>query len=121
MLTEHGRVVAVNAVDGKILWESSGTNDAQSVAFADVDGDRVLDILVASGQTFAMALSGRDGSVVWKEDEPALAANHATSLAPRSVLAAPHGSGVLLIGIDPSRTGLRAVAFPRGTVKAASH
>ena len=121
MLTEHGRVVAVNAVDGKILWESSGTNDAQSVAFADVDGDRVLDILVASGQTFAMALSGRDGSVVWKEDEPALAANHAISLAPRSMLAAPHSSGILLIGIDPSRIGLRAVAFPRGTVKAASH
>jgi len=76
---------------------------------------------VASGQSFAMALSGRDGSVVWKEDEPAaLAANHATSLAPRSVLAAPHGSGILLIGIDPSRAGLRAVAFPRGTMKPAS-
>ena len=121
MLTEHGRVVAINAIDGKILWESSSTNDAQSVAFADVDGDHVLDILVASGQSFAMALSGRDGSVVWKEDEPAaLAANHAISLAPRSVLAAPHGSGILLIGIDPSRAGLRAVAFPRGTLKPAS-
>ena len=120
MLTEHGRVVAVNAVDGKILWESSSTNDAQSVAFADVDGDHVLDILVAGGQTFAMALSGRDGSVIWKEDELALVANHATSLAPRSVLAAPHGSGILLIGIDPSRIGLRAIAFPMGTVKPAS-
>jgi hypothetical protein len=122
MLTERGRVVAVNAVDGRILWESSSTNDAQSVAFADVDGDHVLDILVASGQTFAMALSGRDGSVVWKDDEPAaLVANHATSLAQRSVLAAPHDSGILLIGIDPSRIGLRAIAFPRGTVKATSH
>ena len=122
MLTEHGRVVAVNAVDGKILWESSSTNDAQSVAFADVDGDHVLDILVASGQTFAMALSGRDGSVVWKEDEPAaLVANHVTSPAPRAVIAVPHGSGILLIGIDPTRIGLRAVAFPSGTVKAISH
>jgi outer membrane protein assembly factor BamB len=121
MLTEHGRLVAVNAVDGKILWESSSTNDAQSVAFADLDGDHVLDVLVASGQTFAMALSGRDGSVVWKEDEPALVANHVTSLAPRSVLAAPHGSGILLIGIDPSRMGVRAIAFPRGTLKAVAH
>ncbi len=122
MLTEHGRVVAVNAVDGKILWESFSTNDAQSVAFADVDGDHVLDVLVASGQTFATALSGRDGSVVWKEDEPAaLVANHVTSLAPRSVLAAPHGSGILLIGIDPTRIGLRAVSFPRGTLKPTSH
>jgi len=122
MLTEHGRVVAVNAVDGKILWESLGSNDAQSVAFADVDGDHILDVLVASGQTFAMALSGRDGSVIWKDDEAAaLVANHATSLAPRSVIAAPHGSGILLIGIDPTRIGLRAVAFRGGTVKPISH
>ena len=71
MLTEHGRVVAVNTSDGKILWESFSTNDAQSVAFADVDGDHVLDVLMAGGQTFALALSGRDGSVVWKEDAPA--------------------------------------------------
>jgi outer membrane protein assembly factor BamB len=122
MLTEHGRVVAVNTSDGKVLWESFSTNDAQSVAFADVDGDRVLDVLVAGGQTFALALSGRDGSVVWKEDKPAaLVANHAASLAPRSVLATPHGSGILLIGIDPSRIGLRAVGFPRGTVRPVSH
>jgi len=122
MLTEHGRVVVVNAVDGKILLESFSTNDAQSVAFADLDGDHVLDILVAGGQSFAMALSGRDGSVIWTDDGPAAqAANHTTSLAARSVLAAPHGSGILLIGIDPSRIGLRAIAFPRGSVRAASH
>ena len=78
----------------------------------------MLDVLVAGGQTFAMALSGRDGSVVWKEDEPtALVANHAASLAPRSLIAAPHGPGILLIGSDPSRIGLRAVEFPRGTVR----
>jgi outer membrane protein assembly factor BamB len=122
MLTEHGRVVAVNTSDGKILWESFSTNDAQSVTFADVDGDHVLDVLMAGGQTFALALSGRDGSVVWKEDAPAaLVANHAASVAPRSVLAAPHGSGILLIGIDPSRIGLRAVGFFRGTVRPVSH
>jgi outer membrane protein assembly factor BamB len=122
MLTEHGRVIAVNAVDGKILWKSLGSSDAQSVAFADVDGDHVLDILVASGQTFAMALSGRDGSVIWKDDEASvLVANHVTSLAPRAVIAAPHGAGILLIGIDPTRIGLRAVAFPRGSVKPSPH
>jgi outer membrane protein assembly factor BamB len=113
MLTDHGRVVAIHAADGKILWEAQSTNDAQSVAFADLNGDHVFDVLVAGGQTFAMALSGRDGSVVWKEDEPpALVANHAAALAPRSVIATPHGSGVLLIGSDPSRIGLRAIEFP---------
>ncbi|HVS82385.1 MAG TPA: PQQ-binding-like beta-propeller repeat protein [Pyrinomonadaceae bacterium] len=118
MLTDHGRIVAVKTADGKILWESLITNDAQSVAFADVNGDHVLDVLVAGGQTFAMALSGRDGSVVWKEDEPpALVANHAASLTPRSLIAVPHGPGILLIGSDPSRMGLRAVEFPGGTVR----
>jgi len=118
MLTDQGHIVAVNTADGKILWESLSANDAQSVAFADVNGDHVLDVLVAGGQAFAMALSGRDGSVVWKEDEPpALAANHAASLATRSLITAPHGSGILVIGTDPSRIGLRAVAFPEGTVR----
>lgn len=116
MVTEHGRVVAVNAVDGKILWESTSTTDAQNLAFADVNGDHVLDVVVAGGQTFAMALSGRDGSVVWKDDEgPALVANHAASFLPRSVIAAPHGSGLLLIASDPSRIGLRAIGFSNGT------
>ncbi len=118
MLTEHGRIVAVNAVDGKVLWESSSTSDAHGVAFADVDGDRVLDVVVAGGQMFAMALSGRDGSVVWKDDQPpALAANHGNSFAPRSVIAVPHGSGILLIASDPSRIGLRAIGFPNGTAR----
>jgi len=118
MLTDHGRIVAVNPADGKILWEALSTNDAQSVAFADVNGDHLLDVLVAGGQAFAVALSGHDGSVLWKEDEPpALVANHAASLAPRSLIAAPHGAGILLIGSDPSRIGLRAVEFPRGTVR----
>jgi outer membrane protein assembly factor BamB len=118
MLTEHGRIVAVNALDGKILWESSSTSDANGVAFADVNGDRVLDVVVAGGQVFAMALSGRDGSVVWKDDQPpALVANHANSFAPRSVIVVPHGSGILLIASDPSRIGLRAIGFPIGTAR----
>lgn len=121
MLTDHGRIVAVNAADGKILWDALGTNDAQSVAFADVNGDQILDALVAGGQVFAMALSGRDGSVIWKEEPQVLVANHAASLAPRSLIVAPHGSGILIISSDPSRIGLRAIEFFRGMVRPVSH
>ena len=118
MMTDRGRVVAVNATDGKILWDSTVGNEAGPVAFADLNGDHVLDVVMSGGQTFALALSGRDGSLVWKDKEPPMAvANHAGSLAPRSVIAVPYGSGALLIAGDPSRTGLRAIEFPRGTVR----
>lgn len=116
MMTERGRVIAVSGAEGKILWEASVGNEGQSVAFADVDGDRVLDVVLAGGQSFALALSGRDGSVVWKDNEPpAVVANHSVSLAPRSIVAVPYGSGALLIAGDPSRTGLRALEFPKGS------
>ena len=118
MMTDRGRVVAVNATDGKTLWEVSVGNDAETVAFADLNGDRVLDVVIAGRQSFAMALSGRDGSIVWKDNEPpALVANHAAPLTGRSIVAVPYGSGALLIGSDPSRTSLRAIEFPKGTAR----
>jgi outer membrane protein assembly factor BamB len=123
MLTNRGHVVAVNASDGKILWDAPGASDAASIALADVNGDRVLDVLIAGGQEFAMALSGRDGSLLWKEESaPLFVANHTgASLMPRSLVAVAHGSGALLIGVDPSRVGLRAVEFSKGRVAAASY
>jgi outer membrane protein assembly factor BamB len=117
MMTERGRVVAVSAADGKTLWQAKADTEGQSVAFADVDGDRVLDVVLAGGQGFATALSGRDGSVVWKDSESlALVANHSVSLEPRSIVAMPFRSGTLLIAADSSRTGLRALEFPKGSV-----
>jgi len=122
MVTEHGRVVAVNAADGKAVWEVDGGSECEAVAFADVDADGVLDVLMAGGQTFALALSGRDGSVVWRDDEPLSAvANHATSPPFRSVFAIPSATGVLLIGSDPSRTGLRAIEFPKASTRPDRH
>jgi outer membrane protein assembly factor BamB len=118
MMTDRGRVVAVNASDGKALWDATVGSETETVAFADVNGDQVLDVVMAGGQTFALALSGRDGSVVWRDNEPpTFVANHAASLASRAVIAVPYGSGVLLIGGDPSHTGLRAIEFPRATVR----
>jgi outer membrane protein assembly factor BamB len=116
MLTAGGRVVAVSASDGRTLWDANVGNESQAVAFADVDGDRVFDVIIAGRQSFALALSGRDGSVVWKDNEPpTIAANHSLSMGPRSILAIPYAGGALLIGSDSSRTGLRALGFPKGT------
>ncbi|MDX6383109.1 MAG: hypothetical protein QOK48_682 [Blastocatellia bacterium] len=116
MMTEHGRLIAVSGADGKTIWETMVGNDAQSVAFADVNADQLLDVVVGGGQSFALVLSGRDGSVVWKDNEPpGSVANHSNNLAPRSIVTMRYGSGALLIAADPSRTGLRALEFPKGS------
>ena len=67
MFTERGRVVIVKSDEGRIVWEADARR-AESAAFADVNGDRVLDLLLAGREGFAFALSGRDGSVVWKDE-----------------------------------------------------
>ena len=110
MVTEHGRVIAVNAADGRILWNADAGSEVDGMTFADVNGDGVMDVIVGTSQVFALVISGRDGSIVWKDSEGAgLVANHATSLAPRSIVAIPFGRAALLISGDASRSGLRAV------------
>ena len=113
MFTERGRVVIVRSDEGRIVWEADAGR-AESAAFADVNGDRVLDLLLAGREGFAFALSGRDGSVVWKDERvSSVTANHAPGAAPRGTLAVPAVSGVLIIAADPNRTGLRAIEFPK--------
>lgn len=114
MVTDHDRVVAVNAADGKTLWEAAGGSDSDPTAFADVNGDGVLDVLMAGSQTFALALSGRDGTIVWQDKEAlSSVANHAASSTPRRVAVLHSSAGILIIAGDPSRTGLRAIEFSK--------
>ena len=113
MFTERGRVVVVKSDEGRIVWEADARR-AESAAFADVNGDRVLDLLLAGREGFAFALSGRDGSVVWKDQRVStVATNHAPAASPRETFAVPSASGVLIIAADPNRTGLRAIEFPK--------
>lgn len=122
MITRLGRAVVINAVDGKIKWFALGASDAASAAFADVNGDATLDVLVAAGPSFAIALSGRDGSLIWKAEEaggrtPA----RGTPVSVRGLVTATAGDGTraFLVGSDPQRSGLRAVGLPQGSVKVA--
>lgn len=113
MFTERGRVVVIKSDEGRIVWEADARR-AESAAFADVNGDRVLDLLLAGREGFAFALSGRDGSVVWKDDRISTSVtNHAPVTFPRETFAVPSASGVLIIAAEPNRTGLRAIEFPK--------
>lgn len=113
MTTERRHLMAVNSTDGKILWDVLANEYGDMLAFADIDGDHVLDIFTESGQKLALALSGRDGTVIWKDDEAsAPATNHATAFESRGLVAVPVGTGLLLIGAEPTHAGLRAIGFP---------
>ncbi|HEX8558463.1 MAG TPA: FG-GAP-like repeat-containing protein [Pyrinomonadaceae bacterium] len=121
MVTRRGRVALVSTVDGSVRWYAEGAEDAASAAFADVNADGVLDVIVpGGGQTFALAFSGRDGSLVMRVEESGKSPAR-PGAAPRSLVVAPAlGGGGWLVGGDPSGTGLRAVELPKGSVKTAA-
>jgi len=99
MFTDRGRVV-VKSDEGKILWDADA-KQGDSTAFADINADGVLDLLLTSRENFAFALSGRDGAVIWTSDaRTGVATNHVGSHLPRSPFALQITSGVLLIAAD---------------------
>ncbi|MDQ5836521.1 MAG: PQQ-like beta-propeller repeat protein [Acidobacteriota bacterium] len=122
MVTKRGRVALVNTTDGNVRWSTEGATDAASAAFADVNADGVLDVIVPGGKDFALAFSGRDGSLVMKIEEGGKqSAVQKEGAALRSLVVTPSpGGGMMLVGGDPAGVGLRAVELPKGANKAAS-
>lgn len=122
MLTKRGRVALVSTVDGNVRWYAEGATDAATATFADVNGDGILDVIVPGGNDFALAFSGRDGSLVMKVEEGGRhqAENKSDGSLRTLVIAPSLGGGAMLVGGDPAHVGLRAVELPKGSVKAAS-
>lgn len=122
MVTKKGRVALVSTDDGTVRWFAEGGEAAASAAFADVNGDNVLDVIVpGAGSTFALGFSGRDGSLVMRVEESGKAGAEKLGGRTRSLVVTPAlGGGGWLVGGDPSGTGLRAVELPKGSVKTAS-
>jgi outer membrane protein assembly factor BamB len=123
MVTRRGRVALVSTLDGNVRWFAEGAGDAASAAFADLNADGVLDVIVpGGGSTFALAFSGRDGTLVMKVEEGGRAGGaEKPGGPPRTLVVTPSlGGGGLLVGGDPGRTGLRAVELPKGSVKTAA-
>jgi outer membrane protein assembly factor BamB len=122
MVTRRGRVALVSTVDGTVLWFAEGAESAASAAFADVNGDNVLDVLVpGAGSTFALGFSGRDGSLVMRVEESGKGLEQKSAGRTRTLVVTPAiDGGGWLVGGDPAGTGLRAVELPKGSVKTAS-
>ncbi|HEX8115883.1 MAG TPA: FG-GAP-like repeat-containing protein, partial [Pyrinomonadaceae bacterium] len=122
MVTKRGRVALVSTDDGTVRWFAEGGEAAASAAFADVNGDGVLDVIVpGAGNTFALAFSGRDGSLVMRVEESGRVVPSLSGRTRSLVVTPALGGGGWLVGGDPAGTGLRAVELPKGSVKTASN
>lgn len=121
MVTKNGRVAVISTA-GKINWASAGATDAYMATFAHLNTDGVLDVVVASGASFALGFSGRDGTLIWRADENPKATQSAATdeRALRTLTGAMSSTGVpLLVGGDAARSSVRAVGLPPIVNKAA--
>jgi outer membrane protein assembly factor BamB len=118
MITQSGRVAVISTA-GKVSWAAEGATDAYMATFVNLDNDGVLDVVAASGASFALGFSGRDGTLLWRADENPTA-NAATGGALRTLAGSFSSTGVpLLIGGDANRSAVRAVGLPSGAGNAA--
>jgi outer membrane protein assembly factor BamB len=121
MTTARGHVVAVHTTDGKIIWAVAARNDNGAFAFADLNRDGYVDVFTNDGPSL-VALSGVDGSVIWRDTEGlSIVANHTTSISSRALTVLPSGPGAVVVVNEPGRGGLRAISFPNASVRPSSH
>jgi outer membrane protein assembly factor BamB len=115
MVTKRGRIALVNTTDGNVRWSMDGVSSAEGAAFADVNGDGVLDVIVPGGDAFALGFSGRDGSLVMKVED-GRAGSQKSAADTRPLVAAQSLGGMMLVGGDTARMGLRALELPKGAM-----
>jgi outer membrane protein assembly factor BamB len=113
MVTKRGRVALVNTTDGNVRWSMEGVPSAEAAAFADVNGDGVLDVIVPGGDSFALGFSGRDGSLVMKVED-GRAVSQKAGANTRPLIAAQSLGSTMLVGGDTARMGIRALELPKG-------
>ncbi len=120
-MMKSGKVITVNAA-GHIVWSAEGAGDAYSPTFADLNGDGILDVIVASEQAFVMGFDGRDGALLWQADETKTAqGTGGEAAALRSVAVIVAGTRPpLVVSGDAPRAGVRAVGLPSMTMKMAA-
>ncbi len=117
MTTNSGRVIAVDVAHGKIKWSANVGSVAPAIAFADLNSDTRLDVVLPGKNSLAFGLSGIDGSVIWDSGEETRGPIGGESS--RGVLAAARVSDgrIIVVGNDRSWAGLRAFEVMNSSAK----
>ena len=120
MLSNLGRVVAVDLAEAKVKWSVDGFRSAAAATLADVDADGNVDILLPDNRGLVNALALGDGSLIWRSDE-AGGDTTSVSLPARAgrltTLSVSNGS-TMVISNDVAGVGLRAFVLKRGAAAA---
>ena len=62
-------VIAVNGVDGKILWKVSNVDHIfGSAALKDLNNDGIQDIFIGGRSATLLAINGKTGKIIWRFD-----------------------------------------------------
>lgn len=119
LMTNLGRIVALNLSDRKINWFADGFGPAATLAFGDLNGDGLLDIVVPDSKNFAVGLSGYSGDRIW--EGPVTGNGDRSTKTPVKNLAAANlkDGRIIVVGNDPLAPGLRAVELRKGLATAA--
>jgi outer membrane protein assembly factor BamB len=117
MTTNSGRVMAVDVAQEKIKWSANVSSEAPAIAFADLNSDTRLDVVLSGKNSFAFGLSGIDGSVIWDSGEEARGpigrdGSHGVLAAARV-----NDGRIMVVGNDRSWAGLRAFEVMNSSAK----
>lgn len=120
LITNLGRIVAVNLSDSRISWSAEGFSPTATMAFGDLNGDGLLDVVVPDSKNFAVGLSGNSGERIWESPDPGLSQESMKSPTPVKKLAAANlkDGRIIVVGNDPSAFGLRAMELKKGLATA---
>jgi outer membrane protein assembly factor BamB len=116
LITNLGRIVAVNLSDLRINWFAEGFSPAATMAFGDLNGDGSLDVVVPDSKNFAVGLSGDSGERIWESPDATKSPAHVKKLAGANL----KDGRIIVVGNDPSASGLRAVELRKGLATAAN-
>ncbi|MDQ2936861.1 MAG: PQQ-binding-like beta-propeller repeat protein [Acidobacteriota bacterium] len=119
--TNGGRVSLVDPDQMQIRWSVDSSivgAEIGGAAVADMNNDGRLDVLLPGKDDFALALSGSNGSVIWKSHLPvATRAPVQTKAQLRSFAVTTLRTGrLMLVGSDVAAGGLRAIEIIPATV-----
>jgi outer membrane protein assembly factor BamB len=116
MTTNLGRVVAIDLAVRQVKWTANNVAAAVGVSFADIDSDGTVEILLPGPESFAIALSSRDGSVVWSSDPESKNIRPIGSERWLKLLSLDAGR-LLIVGNDSSGVGIRALQLNPTVIK----
>jgi outer membrane protein assembly factor BamB len=116
MITRRGRTVVVSTANGKIKWYANIQNRAGTPILADLNGDGVTDVLVASDLSSLTGHEGRSGTLIFGNEKGAATASGNSGDGPVAYQTCAYlngrgsngGAAPFVVCNDPASGGLRA-------------